>query len=44
MYADIMNVHTAFLGKYIWKIKVPLKINVVSLLKKVILTKDNLSK
>jgi hypothetical protein len=46
MYADIMNGHTVFLRKYIWKIKVPLKIKIFMwfLYKKVILTKDNLAK
>jgi hypothetical protein len=46
MYADIMNGYTVFLRKYIWKIKVPLKIKIFMwfLYKKVILTKDNLAK
>jgi hypothetical protein len=46
MYADIMNGHTVFLRKYIWKIKVPLKIKIFTwfLYKKVIVTKDNLTK
>jgi hypothetical protein len=46
MYADIMNGHTVFLRKYIWKIKVPPKIKIFMwfLYKKVILTKDNLAK
>lgn len=46
MYADMMNGHTVFLRKYIWKIKVPLKIKIFMwfLYKKVILTKDNLAK
>jgi hypothetical protein len=46
MYADIMNGHTVFLKKYLWKIKVPLKIRIFIgfLYKKMILTKDNLVK
>jgi hypothetical protein len=46
MYADYMNGHTVFLKKYLWKIKVPLKIRIFMwfLYKKVILTKDNLAK
>jgi hypothetical protein len=46
MYADITNGHTVFLHKYIWMIKVPLKIKIFMwfLYKKVILTKDNLAK
>jgi hypothetical protein len=46
MYADYMNGHTVFLKKYLWKIKVPLKIRIFMwfIYKKVILTKDNLAK
>jgi hypothetical protein len=46
MYLDFMNGHTIFLKKYIWKIKVPLKIRIFMwfLHRKVILTKDNLLK
>ena len=46
MYLDYMNGHTPFLRKYIWKIKVPLKIRIFMwfLHRKVILTKDNLLK
>jgi hypothetical protein len=46
MYADIMNGHTVFLKKYLWKIKVPLKIRIFMwfIYKKAILTKDNLAK
>jgi hypothetical protein len=46
MYADYMNGHTVFLKKYLWKIKVPLKICIFMwfLYKKMILTKDNLAK
>jgi hypothetical protein len=46
MYADYMNGHTVFLKKYLWKIKVPLKIQIFMwfLYNKVILTKDNLAK
>jgi hypothetical protein len=29
MYADCMNGHTIFLKKYLWKIKVPLKIRIL---------------
>jgi hypothetical protein len=28
LYADFMNGHTVFLKKYIWKLKVPLKIRI----------------
>jgi hypothetical protein len=46
MYADYMNGHTVFLKKYLWKIKVPLKIRIFMwfVYNKVILTKDNLAK
>jgi hypothetical protein len=46
MYADIMSGHTVFLKKYLWKIKVPLKIRIFMwfLYRKMILTKDNLAK
>jgi hypothetical protein len=46
MYLDYMNGHTKYLKKYIWKLKVPLKIKILmwSLHIKVILTKDNLIK
>jgi hypothetical protein len=46
MYEDIMNEHTPFLRKFIWKIKIPLKIKVFMwfLSNKVLLTKDNLVK
>jgi hypothetical protein len=46
MYLDFMNGHTIFLKRYIWKIKVPLKIRIFMwfLHRKVILTKDNLLK
>jgi hypothetical protein len=46
MYADLMNGHTVFLHKHIWKIKVPpkIKIFVWFLHKKLILTKYNLAK
>jgi hypothetical protein len=46
MYVDIMNGHTIFLCKYIWKIKVQLKIKIFMwfLYKKLILTKDKLAK
>jgi hypothetical protein len=46
LYVDFMNDHTVFLKKYIWRLKVPLKIRIFMwfLNKKVLLTKDNLSK
>jgi hypothetical protein len=46
MYLDLLDDGTKFLKKYIWKIKVPLKIRVFMwfLHRKVILTKDNLTK
>jgi hypothetical protein len=46
MYADYMNGHTIFLRKYIWKLKIPLKVRIFMwfLHKKVILTKDNLAR
>ena len=46
MYLDYLSGHTKFLKKYIWKIKVPLKIKIFMwfLYSKVILTKDNLAK
>jgi hypothetical protein len=42
----MMSGHTVFLKKYLWKIKVPLKIRIFIwfLYRKVILTKDNLTK
>jgi hypothetical protein len=46
MYADIINGYTVFPRKYIWKIKLPLKIKIFMwfMYKKVILTKDNIAK
>jgi hypothetical protein len=46
MYLDLLNDHTMYLKKYIWKIKVPLKIRIFIWFfhKKVIFTKDNLKK
>jgi hypothetical protein len=46
MYMDLINDNTKYLRKYIWKMKVPLKIKVFMwfLHRKVILTKDNLVK
>ena len=46
LYLDFMNDHTRFLRKYIWKMKVPLKIKIFMwfLHRKVLLTKDNLAK
>jgi hypothetical protein len=46
MYLDLLDDQTKYLRKYIWKIKVPLKIKIFMwfLHHKVILTKDNLAK
>ena len=46
MYEDLMNDHTRYLRKYLWKFKIPLKIKVFMwfLNNKVLLTKDNLAK
>jgi hypothetical protein len=46
MYLDYMDDHTKYLHKYLWKIRVPLKIKVFMwfLHKKVLLIKDNLIK
>jgi hypothetical protein len=46
MYLDYMNGHTRFLRKYLWKLKIPLKIKnfMWFLNNKVLLTKDNLVK
>jgi len=46
MYAHLLNGHTRFLRKYLWKLKIPLKIKVFMwfLNKKVLLTGDNLAK
>jgi hypothetical protein len=46
MYLDLMDDHTRFLRKYMWKLKIPLKIKVCMwfLSNKVLLTKDNLAK
>jgi hypothetical protein len=46
MYEDLMNDPTPFARKYLWKIKVPLKIKIFMwfLNNKVLLTKDNLLK
>jgi hypothetical protein len=46
MYEDLMNDHTPFLQKYLWKLKIPLKIKnfMWFLHNKVLLTKDNLAK
>jgi hypothetical protein len=46
MYLDYMNEHTKYFEKYIWKMKVPLKIKIFMWFfhRKVILTKDNLMK
>jgi hypothetical protein len=46
MYHDLLDGNTGYFKKYIWKIKVPLKIKIFMwfLHKEVILTKDNLKK
>jgi hypothetical protein len=46
LYLDLMNGHTPFLRKYLWKLKIPLKIKIFMwfLDNKVLLTKDNLAK
>jgi hypothetical protein len=46
MYEDLMNDHTPYLRKYLWKLKIPLKIKIFMwfLNNKVLLTKDNLAK
>lgn len=45
MYADLISTGPVFRNKYIWKIKVPLKIKKSSgILRGVVLTKDNLAK
>jgi hypothetical protein len=46
MYLDLLNYNTKYLRKYIWKMKVPLKIEVFMwfLHRKVILTKDMVKK
>jgi hypothetical protein len=44
MYLDLMNSHTRFPSKYLWKLKIPLKIKIFMwfLNRKVLLTKNNL--
>jgi hypothetical protein len=46
MYKDLMNNHTPYRHKFLWKMKIPLKIKIFMwfLNNKVILTKDNLAK
>jgi hypothetical protein len=46
LYLGLMNDHTPFLRKYLWMIKVPLKIRSFMwfLFRRVLLTKDNLAK
>lgn len=46
MYRDLMDGHIVFPRKYLWKIKIPLKIKIFMwfLNRKVLLTKDNLAK
>jgi hypothetical protein len=45
-YMDLMNGHAIYLRKYLWKLKIPLKIKKFMwfLSNKVLLTKDNLAK
>jgi hypothetical protein len=46
MYGHYMNGYTVFLKKYLWKLKVSVKLKIFMwlLYKKVLLTKDNLAK
>ena len=46
MYEDLMSDHTPYLRKYLWKVKVPLKLRIFMwfLSNKVLLTKDNFAK
>jgi hypothetical protein len=46
MYLDLLNGNTGYLDKYLWKMKVPLKIKIFMWFvhRKEILTKDNLVK
>jgi hypothetical protein len=46
MYLDYMNGHTRYLRKYLWKLKIPLKIKKIMWFfnNKVLLTKDNLAR
>jgi hypothetical protein len=46
LYAELLNENTKFLRKYLWRLKVPLKIRIFMwfLNRKEILTKDNLAK
>jgi hypothetical protein len=47
MYEDLMNIHSDVPTKYLWKLKIPLKIKFFMWFlnkKKVLLTKDNLAK
>jgi hypothetical protein len=46
MYLDYMNGHATYLRKYLWKLKIPLKIKIFMwfMSNKVLLTKDNLAK
>lgn len=46
MYEDLMNDHTPYLRKYLWKLKIPLKIKIFMwfLSNKILLTEDNLAK
>ena len=45
-YGDLLNAHTRYLCKYLWKLKIPLKIKIFLwfLHRKELLTKDNLAK
>ena len=46
LYVDFLNGHTRFLRKYLWRLKIPLKIKIILwfLQRKVLLTRDNLIK
>jgi hypothetical protein len=46
MYGDMLNGHARYLHKYLWKLKIPLKIKIFMwfLSKKILLTGDNLAK
>jgi hypothetical protein len=46
MYIDLMSENTRFLRKYLWKLKIPLKIKIFMwfLYHKVLVTKDNFAK
>jgi hypothetical protein len=46
IYANLVNEHTTFLRKYIWKLNIPIKTKILLffLYREIILTKDNLAK